>query len=115
MDDGAVIENVNRREKLACDDDVERLVLYADFMGFKNRVYSMEHARLKKMVEAFNFSWRNRLRSLHAGEDLKFVQFSDSILMVANGSDNAMFNLLTKAAICMMHEALRRGIERSIC
>ena len=83
-------------------------------MGFKNRVYSMEHARLKKMVEAFNFSWRNRLRSLHAGEDLKFVQFSDSILMVANGSDNAMFNLLTKAAICMMHEALRRGMERSI-
>ncbi len=107
MDDGAVIENVNRREKPAWDDDVERLVLYADFMGFKNRVYSMEHVRLKKMVEAFNFSWRNRLRSLHAGEDLKFVQFSDSILMVVNGSDNAMFNLLTKAAICMMHEALK--------
>ena len=33
MDDGAVIENVNRREKPAWDDDVERLVLYADFMG----------------------------------------------------------------------------------
>ena len=31
--------------------DTERLILYADFMGFKNRVLGKPHEELKKRVD----------------------------------------------------------------
>ncbi len=88
-------------------EDVPRLILYADFMGFKNRVFSTNHEELKALLEAFNESWHKKLQPLQIGGNLKFVQFSDSILVVVNGTNEKMFNLITKAAISMMHEALK--------
>jgi hypothetical protein len=35
-------------ELLSWQEDRERLVLYADFMGFKSRVFSKTHKELKK-------------------------------------------------------------------
>ena len=84
-----------------------RLVLYADFMGFKSRVFSSTHTELKELLKRFNKRWHNKLKQLQLGGNLKFVQFSDSILVVANGTGAKMFNLISKAAICMMHEALK--------
>jgi len=89
------------------NEDIPRLILYADFMGFKNRVFSTNHEELKSLLVAFNESWHKKLQPLQISGDLKFVQFSDSILVVANGTNAKMFNLITKAAVCMMHEALR--------
>lgn len=89
------------------NDDVPRLILYADFMGFKNRVFSSSHGELKALLEEFNESWHKKLQPLQIGGNLKFVQFSDSILVVVNGTNEKMFNLITKAAISMMHEALK--------
>lgn len=89
------------------DADVPRLILYADFMGFKNRIFSSEHKDLKSLLITFNESWHKKLQPLQISGDLKFVQFSDSILLVANGTNTKMFNLITKAATCMIHEALK--------
>lgn len=94
-------------EKPDWNEDVPRLILYADFMGFKNRVFSTNHGKLKDLLVKFNESWHRKLQPLQSGGDLKFVQFSDSILVVANGTNSKMFNLITKAAVCMMHEALK--------
>ena len=75
-------------------DDVPRMILYADFMGFKNRVFSTNHGELKTLLEAFNESWHKKLQPLQIGGNLKFVQFSDSILVVVNGTNEKMFNLI---------------------
>lgn len=38
----------------AWDKDTERLVLYADFMGFKSRVFGTERSALKNELLAFH-------------------------------------------------------------
>lgn len=101
------ISRVKREKNLRWQDDAPRLVLYADFMGFKNRVFSTKHDELKVLLENFNDIFHRRMQPLQMGGNLKFVQFSDSILIVANGTDARMFNLISKAAICIMHEALK--------
>ena len=88
-------------------DNVQRLVLYADFMGFKSRVYGSEHSQLKELLDRFNTSWHNKLKSLQNTGNLEFIQFSDSILVVTNEANPEMFELITKAAVSLVHEALK--------
>lgn len=107
MKDKKILKEVETKRKQSWDTDVPRLLLYADFMGFKNRVFSSSHSALKSLLMDFNKAWHNRLKPLQLSGDLKFAQFSDSILVVVNGTDAKMFNLISKAAICMMHEALK--------
>lgn len=87
----------------------ERLLLYADVMGFKNRVATRNHEQLKKEILDFRSSWDNRTSSLRLGNYLKFVQFSDSMLLVVQGVDSKMFNILTQASICLMQIAIEKG------
>lgn len=84
----------------------DRLLLYADIMGFKNRVLSLEHDKLKEQFIDFRTQWQTKMSPLKMQDYLRFVQFSDSILIVVNGTDEKMFNLLTKAAVCLIHSAL---------
>lgn len=107
METNSKISPVVKKSKPKWNEDVPRLILYADFMGFKNRVFSTDHSNLKSLLVAFNDSWHRRLQPLQISGDLKFVQFSDSILVVVNGTNSKMFNLISKAATCMMHEALK--------
>lgn len=90
--------------------DTERLILYADFMGFKNRVLSKTHEDLKKELCEFHEKWVKKMEPLKSGGHLQFAQFSDSILIAVNGIDEKKFNLLSKAAICLMHVAMSMQI-----
>lgn len=90
--------------------DTERLILYADFMGFKNRVLSKTHSELKKDLSEFHEKWVKKMAPLKSGGHLQFVQFSDSILIAVNGIREKQFNLLSKAAICLMHVAMSMQI-----
>lgn len=101
------IQRISHRVPLAWNESGDRLILYADFMGFKERVYSTDHEKLRNTLEQFNQAWHNRLQPLQMSGELKFVQFSDSVLVIVNGINARMFNLLTKAAISLMHEALK--------
>ena len=100
------IDAVNTKRKLEWNEDAPRLILYADFMGFKSRIFSSSHNELKALLERFNEAWHNRLQPLQLGGNLKFVQFSDSILVVVNGTNEKMFNLISKAAVCMAGDLL---------
>ena len=84
----------------------ERLVLYADIMGFKSRVMDYSHEELKNDISRFRNEWESRMSPLQIADHLRYVQFSDSILIVVNGVDEKMFNLITKAAFCLMHTAI---------
>lgn len=90
--------------------DSERLILFADIMGFKDRVINTDHKKLKEDMEAFHDKLEKQSSPLRQNDKLKFAQFSDSILVVANGTDESMFNLISKAAARLMHVALSEGI-----
>lgn len=91
------------------NNDNERLILYADIMGFKERVLTTEHNQLKESLLRFMDSFNRKMKPLLTGDYLRYVQFSDSIIIVANGTDSKMFNIITKAAICLMHGAMSHG------
>lgn len=107
MEQNSTISQIRPKAKTKWSEDIPRLILYADFMGFKNRVFSSNHDELKQLLVSFNDAWHKKLQPLQISGQLKFVQFSDSILVAVNGTNAKMFNLITKAAVCLMHEALR--------
>ena len=90
--------------------DAERLILFADIMGFKDRVINTSHAQLKKEMESFHDKLDRQSSPLKMSDKLRFAQFSDSILVVANGVNETMFNLISKAATRIMHVAMNEGI-----
>lgn len=90
-------------------EDSDRLILYADIMGFKDRVMSTSHEELKKNLLDFMESFNRKMKPLLKGDYLRYVQFSDSIIIVANGTDSKMFNIITKAGVCLMHGAMSHG------
>ena len=95
-----------RRLSPKWEDSAERLVLYADIMGFKSRVMDNSHETLRNDISRFRNEWESRMKPFLKADHLRYVQFSDSILIVVNGIDDKMFNLITKAAFCLMHTAI---------
>jgi len=97
-----------KREYIGWDQDAERLILYADVMGFKSRVLTRSHEQLKQEFIDFRNAWDSRISPLQLNDFLKFVQFSDSMMIVVKGVDEKMFNLLTKAAVTLMQIAMEK-------
>lgn len=98
----SIVEDIQATWK----NDVPRLILYADIMGFKDRVSTTNHEKLKEELLSFMDCFKKKIQPLLKGDYLRYVQFSDSIIIVANGIDSKMFNIITKAAICLMHVAM---------
>lgn len=96
-----------RDKNIEWKDDAKRLVLYADIMGFSHRVTVSKHKDLKEELQRFKTFWQKRITPLEKSDHIKSVQFSDSILIVANGTNKKMFNLITKAAVCLMQSAIK--------
>lgn len=99
----------NSDGKIAWEDDAERLILYVDIMGFSHRVTYTNHEKLKEELQTFKHAWESKIRPLEKGGHLKSVQFSDSILLVVNGTNEKMFNIITKAAVCIVQSAMSLG------
>lgn len=85
----------------------ERLVLFADIMGFKDRVMRTQHDELaKELLELTKWS---RMKPLKLGDHLHYNQFSDSILVVSDKIGEQQANLITQAGVVLMQECLKRG------
>lgn len=97
-----ITDNIN-----SWSEDKDRLILYADIMGFKDTIFSNTHNDLKNRLLAFRKSFEKKIKPLRTGDYMRFVQFSDSIIIVVNGIDSKMVNLVTKAGIILMHEAMK--------
>lgn len=98
-----------QKEKQSWEDDIERLVLFADIMGFKDRVTRTAHNTLKHELENFKTEWQKKMSPFKLGDYLRFSQYSDSIVIVVNGVDSRCLNLITKAAVCLMQNSLQAG------
>lgn len=99
-----------RDHQVEWEDGTEKLILYADIMGFKERVMATEHEILRKSLLDFKNKFKRKIRRLHVKEEcLRYVQFSDSVIIVVNGVDDKMLKIITKAAICLFHSAMSNG------
>ena len=84
----------------------EMYVLYADIMGFKERVMRTEHPDLEKELEELKEKLDNWLSPfLENVETFKVSMFSDSVLIVDENT-KAGFNRISKAGIGLMYVAL---------
>ncbi len=84
----------------------EMYVLYADIMGFKERVMRTEHQDLEKELEELKEkldSWLSPF--LENVETFKVSMFSDSVLIVDKNTKEG-FNRISKAGIGLMRVAL---------
>lgn len=97
------------RAPISWEDDADRLIIYADIMGFSHRVTNETHYNLKQKLKKFKKTWDANSTPLRKGDYLRSVQFSDSILIVVNGTNEKMFNLITKAAVRLMQSAISLG------
>lgn len=97
------------------NDGDERLVLYLDIMGFKERVSQTAISTLKEQLLAFKRK-NNRLKPLlnntgggYRRDFLKMAQFSDSIVVISQKSTIEDLNRLTKASVILMQTAMESG------
>ena len=87
----------------------KRLVLYLDIMGFKEKVARTHPGILRKELIEFCKKWKARIKPLTNNEHIKYAQFSDSIIVAADGASQKQLNLITRTAIIIMQEALKIG------
>lgn len=90
-------------------ESAERLILYADIMGFKNRVLTTEHEQLRTLLQEFKEDITKQTSPFQIEDYLRFVQFSDSILAVAQSTDEKMLNLITKFGVRLMQISSEKG------
>ena len=50
-----------KQQERSWDDDIERLILFADIMGFKDRVMRTRHIDLKHTLVAFKEEWSRKM------------------------------------------------------
>ena len=97
------------------NDSNERLVLYLDIMGFKERVSRTNIETLKEQLLAFKTQNIKLSPLLRTGigdaqkELMKMAQFSDSTVVVSAGKSKHDLNRITRAAVILMQTALRTG------
>lgn len=85
-------------------------VLYADIMGFKERVKAKEHGELLNEMSRFVKEFNVKTSSLKLGNHLSVSIFSDSILITSDDDSEGSVNLITKAGARLMHVALEQGM-----
>lgn len=80
-------------------------VLYADIMGFKERVMRTEHSKLKEEFEKLKTALDAWFVPTRKADPFKTSFFSDSILIVDESTKEG-FNRISKAAAGLMQVSL---------
>lgn len=84
----------------------EKYVLYADIMGFKERVMRTKHADLKKELKGLRAKLENWFKPFVDNKDtFKVSFFSDSIIIIDENTKDG-FNRISKAAAGLMQVSL---------
>lgn len=108
-------EQAKSNELLTWAEDQERLILYADIMGFKEFVRTNRHNVVKQQLMDFKKKWEKSMKPLLKQDYIRFVQYSDSILIVERMADNEGLNRISKAAAILMKVAMESGFGIKGC
>ncbi|KGN85157.1 hypothetical protein HR08_07015 [Porphyromonas gulae] len=95
--------------------DRDRLILYADIMGFKELVRTNSHEMVKKQLMKFKNKWKEKWEVLLGGDNIRFVQYSDSILIVENEVNEEGLDRISLAAQNLMKVAMESGFALKGC
>lgn len=80
-----------------------RIVLFADIMGFTKMVQANKHSDFLKQFRAFIDQLQSLIMPLQAGNHLRITVFSDTIVIGTDSSTIKNLNLIVKAAAILMH------------
>ena len=70
-----------KQQERSWDDDIERLILFADIMGFKDRVMRTRHIDLKHTLVAFKEEWSRKMSPFKLGDFLNIqIQLSSWLM-----------------------------------
>lgn len=87
----------------------DKFVMYLDIMGFKDKIKGTRFSELQLQFNNLSDNWRRRISPLLKGGHLKHFQFSDSIILFTDKSDDKSLNLIIRAGIIIMQEAMELG------
>lgn len=105
----------NEKKEVALDPDLkwksesDKIVLYMDIMGFKEKVKKTEFTKIQNEFETLCKSWKRRTSPLHIGDHVRDIQFSDSIILVSDSADDDALNRIVIAGMVIMQEAMKMG------
>lgn len=80
-----------------------RILLFADIMGFKNKVFSKTHSQLVAEFKKFIEELTKLMEPLETGRHLRLTMFSDSIIMGTDSCTIRNFNIIVKAAAILLN------------
>ncbi|WP_052100758.1 hypothetical protein [Porphyromonas gulae] len=96
-------------------EDHERLILYADIMGFKEFVRTHPHEEVKERLLKFKNYSKDGFSDWINNENIKFVQYSDSILIVENEVNENGLNRISFAAQMLADITMDLGFGLNGC
>lgn len=96
--------------------DRERLVLYADIMGFKAKLSKPdEHATIEIELRGFIEELQKRLSPFGLGKHIRLTMFSDTIFAAADSANANCFRLIARIAAIVMQLCQERDYPISGC
>lgn len=81
----------------------ERIILFADILGFKRMLLDNKHIDFLKKFRAFIDRLKSLMLPLQAGNHLRISIFSDTIIIGADSCTLKNFNLIVKASAILMY------------
>lgn len=83
--------------------------MYLDIMGFKDKIKETKFNDLQQQFDTLCNNWKRRVSPMLEGGHMKHFQFSDSIILFTDCSDDKSLNLIARAGIIIMQEAMKLG------
>lgn len=93
-----------KHKKVDWDNDHSRIILYADIMGFKAKLKSVDHANVVNELRRFVKAVSSHLSPYQTGGHLRMTLFSDLIVVAADQATIPNFKLIVHAAAALMQE-----------
>lgn len=82
----------------------DRIILYADIMGFKAKLNNTVHNDVTKELRQFIKALSNHISPYQTGGHIRMTLFSDLIVIAADRCTIPNFRLIVKAAAALMQE-----------
>lgn len=92
-----------------------RIILFADIMGFKELVYTKQHSELVLKFRSFINELTMLMEPLETGKHLRLTMFSDSIIIGTDSCTIKNFNIIVKAAALLMNLCYNHSLPINGC
>ncbi len=107
--------NKLRHTRVDWNSNHERIILYADIMGFKQLLRELTHEEIVNKLRLFVDNIRKRMSPYQTAGHLRMTLFSDLVVMAVDSCSTKNFLLIVKAAAELMRECHIHGFPVNGC